>query len=322
MSENFEILDNISDPIATPGKGADRLVIDASPAGTFDTDTFMARLAVMHGRERIKAASVKPSSNLVDCGFLRYFENVIGITLAGKHLASLAGVRGAPRLANLIIPNSKTNRIDLSELVGSSVVKLRLERPRSLDLETIGQCAHLGKLDLVYLQTIDLRVLAGMQLTELALTYVKNEEIASLDVIEGIKQLTVSYCAPLQRFTGPSTKVTTLWIETCNRLEFESLAAAAGVKSLRVATCKQPFDLAVLASLPELEDVTFANCKLVLDNLEGIRAPKLRKFWANPVKDDVVSRISRAFPAAMVCNGSVLEIGGVRQPRMQRFYDE
>ena len=46
--------------------------------------------------------------------------------------------------------------------------------------------------------------------------------------------------------------------------------------------CKQPFDIVVLASLPELEDVTFAMCKLVLDKIEGIRAPRLRKFWANP----------------------------------------
>ena len=322
MSENLEILDNIPDPITTPREGVNRLVIGASAAGTFNADAFMARLAAMRGRERIKSAYVAPSSNLIDCGFLRNFENIIGVTLTGKHLASLAGVRSAPRLANLIVPNSKTNRIDLSELPASSVARLRIERPSPVDLETIGRCAHIRNLDLVYVQTIDLRILASMHLEELALTYVKNEEIASLDVIERIEKLNLCDCRSLRRLTGPSTKVTTLWIETCNGLEFESLAAAAGVKRLRVAMCKQPFEVAVLASLPELEDVTFANCKLVLEGIEGVRAPKLRRFWANPVKDDVVGRISRAFPTAMVCNGRVLEIDGVRQPRMQRFYEE
>jgi hypothetical protein len=322
VSVSLEILDNSSDPIATPREGFDRLVIGASAAGTFDADAFMARLAAMRGRERIKSASVTWSSNLVDCGFLRYFENIIGVTLGGKHLASLAGVRNVPRLANLSVPNSKTNRIDLSELAGSSVDNLRIERPRPVDLETIGRCAHIRDLDLVHVQTLDLQILANMQLKELALVYVKNEEIASLDVIERIEKLNLAYCRSLRRITGPSTKVTTLWIETCNGLEFESLAAAASIKRLRVATCKQPFDIAVLASLPELEHVSFALCKLALDKIERIRAPKLRRFWANPMKDDVVSRISRAFPAAMVCNGRVLEIDGVRQPRIQRFYED
>ena len=35
-----------------------------------------------------------------------------------------------------------------------------------------------------------------------------------------------------------------------------------------------------------------------------------------------MGRISRAFLVAMVCNGSVLEIGGTRQPDMQRFYED
>lgn len=322
MSENLEIHDNIPDPIATPREGVHGLHFGASAAGTFDADSFMARLAAMRGREQIKYASVTLGSNLVDCTFLRYFENVGGITLTGKHLASLAGVRSAPRLANLYVRNGKTNRIDLSELVGSSVATLWIERPRLVDVETIGRCTHISHLNLSHFQTIDLRVLAGMRLEELSLTHVKNEEIASLDTIDRIEKLNLSYCRPLRRLTGPGTKITKLWIDTCNGLEFESLAAAAGVKQLRVATCKQPFDVSVLASLPELEDVTFANPKLVLDGIEGIRLPKLRKFWVSPAKDGVVSRISRAFPAAMVCNGRVLEIGGTRQPGIQRFYQE
>ena len=320
MSEEIQIQDNIPEPIASR-EGVDGIVIGASAAGAFAVDAFMARLAAMRGRERIKYASVTLSSNLVDCAFLRYFENVVGLTLAGRHLASLDGVRGAPRLANLYVRNSKPNRIDLSELAGSSVATLRLERPTPADLETIGRCAPIRELNLSHFQTIDVRLLANMQLTELALSHLKNEEIASLDSIERIEKLNLSHCASLRRFTGPATKVATLWIDTCNSLEFDSLSAAAGMKKLRVAMCKQPFDIAVLASLPELEAVTFTGTRLVLDGIETLRAPKLRKLWVSPVKDTVVNHISRALPAAMVCNGSVLEIGGERQPDIQRYYE-
>ena len=320
MSDELKILDNIPDPIAAPREGVDGLAVDASAAEAFDVNVFMARLEAMPGRERIKYASVALSSNLVDCTFLRYFENVVGITLAGKHLVSLAGVRSAPRLSNLSLRSGKTNRIDLTELAGLSVGTLRIERPRPVDVETVGRCTHIRDLNLSH-QTIDFRLLASMQLRELALSHARNEEIASPDTIERIEKLNLSHCAALRRFTGPSTKVKTLSIDACNSLEFESLTMTTGLKALRVAMCKQPFDVAVLASLPELEHVTFANSKLVLDGIEGMRMPKLRKLWVSPAKDDVVRRISRAFPAAMVCNGRVLEIGGVRQTGIQRFYE-
>ena len=65
--------------------------------------------------------------------------------------------------------------------------------------------------------------------------------------------------------------------------------------------------------------MSFASCKLVFDGAQKIHAPMLRKLWAGSVKDEGVSRISRVLPTTLVSNGSVLEIGGVRQPDAQAF---
>ncbi len=320
VTEILEVHDNVRTPIRHAVECAHRLSISADGASAFDERTLMARFAAMPGKEGIRAIYVAPGSSLTHCEFLRYFANVTALTLASTRLSSTSGMRFAPQLSDLIIGTGETNRIDLAELPGSSVSRVRIERPRYEDLQTIGQCPHVRRLEVVGSATVDFRLFKRMQLEALALVNVRNEDVRSLDTIDRVDRLSLSQCASLTRFAGTSTRATKLWVDACNQLDLESLGLLRGLRTLRVTKCRQPFDIAVLSRLPEIEEVSFEGCKLLLDDVEQIRAPTLRKFWAGRVKDDVVNRISRACPSAMVCNGTVLERDGVRQD-VQAFYE-
>lgn len=322
MPEVLEVHDNAVTPIRRDAHDAHRLSISAEGEGAFDEKTLMARLAAMPGKERIRAIYVAPGSSVTHCGFLKYFVNVTALTLASTRTTSTAGLRLAPQLSDLILGTDQPNRIDLAELPGSSISRVRIERPRSTDLQAIGQCPRIRRLEVVSAATVDFRVLARMQLDALTLISARNEEIRALDPSSDIDMLWLSHCASLTRFAGANTRVRRLWVDACDQLELESLTSLRRLTMLRITKCRQPFDLGLLARLPELEEISFANCKLVLlDRAEKVHAPMLRKLWAGSVKDDVVSRISRALPSTLVCNGSVLEIGGVRQPDVQAFHD-
>jgi hypothetical protein len=278
VPEVLEVHDNAITPIRWATDSAHRLSISTDGVRAFDERTLMGRLAAMPGKEHIRAIYVAPGSGLTNCGFLKHFAGVTALTLASPRMESTAGLRFAPGLSDLILGTDQPNRIDLAELPDSSISRVRIERPRPADLQAIGRCTRLRRLEVVNAGAIDFRVFANLQL----------------------ETLWLSQCPAFTRFSGTLSRLTTL----------------------RVTKCWQPFDLTLLNQLPELEDVSFASCKLVLDGTQKIRAPMLRKFWAGSVKNDVVNQISRALPSTLVSNGSVLEIGGVRQPDVQAFHEQ
>jgi hypothetical protein len=322
VPEVLEVHDNAVTPIRRDARDAHRLSISAEGEGAFDEKTLMARLAAMPGKERIRAIYVAPRSSVTHCGFLKHFVNVTALTLASTRMTSTVGLRSAPQLSDLILGTDQPNRVDLAELPGSSVSRVRVERPRSADLQAVGQCIRIRRLEVVTAANVDFRVFAGMQLDALTLINVRNEEVRALDPSGDIDMLWLSHCVSLTRFAGANTRVRRLWVDACDQLDFESLTSLRRLTMLRITKCRQPFDLGLLARLPELEEISFANCKLVLlDGAEKVHAPILRKLWAGSVKDDVVNRISRALPSTLVCNGSVLEMGGVRQRDVQAFHN-
>lgn len=322
MPEVLEVHDNAVTPIRRGAQDAHRLSISADGEAAFDEKTLMARLAAMPGKERIKAIYVAPGSSVTHCGFLKYFGSATALTLASARMTSTVGLRFAPALSDLILGTTdQPNRIDLAELRGSSVSRVRIERPRSADLQAIGQCARVRRLEIVNAGTVDFRMFASMQLDALTLINARNDEVRALDPNGDIDMLWLSHCASLTRFAGVNARVRRLWVDACDQLDFESLTLLRRLTMLRITKCRQAFNLGLLARLPELEEISFANCKLVLDGTPNIHAPMLRKLWAGSVKDDVVSRISRALPSTLVCNGSVLELCGVRQPDVQAFHD-
>ena len=243
------------------------------------------------------------------------------MALAGAKLVSTSGIRHAPLLRGLTLERSKTNAIALDELARSQVSHVRIDRPRVEDLRTIAATPRIRSLALVNPGKVDPAVLASLQLECLDIVNAKNAQLGAFDAIDRIEKLWLARCTVLERLTPPNTKLSTLWIEACNKLELASIAQAPGLKTLRIMSCRQPLDLTVLDSLPQLEDVSFALCKLVADDVASLRAPGLKRFWVNPASNELVNRISQALPAAKVCNGDVLEIGGVRQPDMQAFYE-
>jgi hypothetical protein len=322
VPEVLEVHDNAITPIRWATDSAHRLSISTDGVGAFDERTLMTRLAAMAGKERIRAIYVAPGSSLTHCGFLKYFANVTALTLASTRMESAEGLRFAPALSDLILGTDQLNRIDLVELPGSAVSRLRIERPRSADLQAIGRCARLRRLEVVNSGAVDFRLFADLHLETLTLINVRNEEVRALDAIGDIGMLWLSHCPSFTRFAGMSSRVTRLWVDACDQLELGSLTSLQRLTTLRVTKCRQPFDLTLLSRLPELEEVSFASCKLAFDGAQPVHAPMLRKFWAGSVKNDVVSRISRVLPTTLVSNGSVLEIGGVRQPDLQTFHEQ